>query len=278
MQEDLGLDEYEGHVQFSYYLSTSILVVVCGESPVHETMIELLTDCLRPKLAANVRAATGRSFYMLSGQDAGLKKKPDLSIIERNPGNKEQIKWALEIGFSETYDDLLEDARSWLTGRSGDAVYCALVKITEDPKFTCPLRGISDEDVQRRGLKDAETIEEQDFTGEEYGPVFYDGDRWAGNIREVFWEVWRRHPGTGKPELVGKRERVLPKSDSSPTIQLDQFLSSAPPGAQACPDWDRFRALLQHDIKAMALERYQDWYYKRGRAEGDDPRVDRDYE
>lgn len=122
-------------------------------------------------------------------------------------------------------------------------------------------------------------ISNTDFVGEEYGPVFYDGDQWAGKIKEVFWEVWRLSPGTGKPELVGDRELLVPKSNSSPRIQLNEFLSSLPVGAAPIsPNWDQFRTLLEDDIRQLAIDRYQDWFLNRGKREGEDRRTDPDFE
>jgi hypothetical protein len=151
------------------------------------------------------------------------------------------------------------------------------VKITEDPTHNCPLRDVSDEEIRGRELKSAKTIGKEDFMGEEYGPVFYAGDRWVGQIKEVFWEVWRLNPGTGKPELVGEREFLVPKTDSSPKIQLDEFLSSPLACGQISPDWDQFRALLREDIRTLAIHRYQFWDLNRATKE-DDTTTDPDFE
>jgi hypothetical protein len=278
LNKDLNLDESDDrYPRFSYIASTSSLIVQCTTTPVHETMIDFLGNYLPSKLSENARVATGRKIPMLKGKHAGLGKIPDISIQEKQPGRSRQTKWVLEVGFSETYDELLEDVQLWLTGRESEVVYCVLVKITEDPTHNCPLRDVSDEEIRGRELKSAETISEEDFMGEEYGPVFYDGDRWVGQIKEVFWEVWRLNPGTGKPELVGEREFLVPKSNSAPKIPLDEFLSSPSACGQVSPDWDQFRALLKEDIRTLAIERYQSWYWKRAKAE-DDKTTDPDFE
>jgi len=241
-------------------------------------MVNFLSGCINSKLSGNVKVqvSTGEAIRILEGKSAGERKVPDLCIREKMTGES-RVRWVLEVGFSETYKELLEDVHAWLTGREPEIIYCVLVKITEDPRYHCPLRNISDEEVQRRGLKRAKMIRNTDFTSKQYGPVFCDGDQWVGEIREVFWELWRLNPGTGTPELVGDRELLIPKSNSSPRIRLDEFLSGLSFGeAQISPNWDQFRTILEDDIRLLAIDRYQDWYLNRGNG-GDDRRSDLDF-
>jgi hypothetical protein len=50
------------------------------------------------------------------GEWDGSGKKPDLAIEVQNTDGEFDIKFVLEAGLSESYDQLVEDARLWLEG------------------------------------------------------------------------------------------------------------------------------------------------------------------
>jgi hypothetical protein len=50
------------------------------------------------------------------GQWLGSRKRPDLAIEVRNADGEYDIKFVLKVGLSESYDQLVEDARLWLEG------------------------------------------------------------------------------------------------------------------------------------------------------------------
>lgn len=155
LRKDLNLDDesYESYEKpyprFSYHPSTSTLIVQYTASPVHQAMVDFLSGYFYSKLSGNVKVqvSTGGAIQILRGKSAGERKVPELCIREKTAGSS-RGKWVLEVGFSETYKELLEDIHSWLTGRTPEVIYGILVKITEDPRYHCPLRDISDEEVQ----------------------------------------------------------------------------------------------------------------------------------
>jgi hypothetical protein len=50
------------------------------------------------------------------GQWLGSRKRPDLAIQVLNARGGYDIKFVLEAGLSESYDQLMEDAQLWLEG------------------------------------------------------------------------------------------------------------------------------------------------------------------
>ncbi|KIW25454.1 uncharacterized protein PV07_08626 [Cladophialophora immunda] len=250
LQKDLHIFDNEDHgpfssCKFSYHTSSSVLVIRYLLTEVHQRPINFLAQVIRsaiPSLDVDV-VQGGPTVTLLHGEADRESKQADLSIYEEIDGD-DKLKWVLEVGFTETYDDLLKDVRSWLTGREHEVAFGVLMQITEEPAHHCPLADISDEEFEARGLKSRQDISRSDFVMEgEYGPVSYQGDRWAGQIKEIFWEVWRLNSQTQEIELVGEREVIVPETAASPKIQIGQFLSVAPVGAQISPDWDVFRTV-----------------------------------
>ncbi|OQV10777.1 hypothetical protein CLAIMM_14720 [Cladophialophora immunda] len=178
--------------------------------------------------------------------------------LYQNELNK-QIKMAIHVGCSDTYDELLENVRPWLTGfQPKPVVYVMLVKITEEPEYHCPLSDISDEEFERRGLKTADAIFAQDFVKKgKYGPVSYQGDRWTGEIKEILWEIWKLNPETREPELVSGREFIIP--EGNPQLRLHDCLSPSYASEQLSPDWKFYRTGLRFQIVDLAQRRYRVW-------------------
>ncbi|KIW25453.1 uncharacterized protein PV07_08625 [Cladophialophora immunda] len=278
LDESPGRFSYETRCKFSYHASTSTLIIECAApSAMHEVAVGFIEGCFRSVTDPTTVGFVRNEDYELKGEGPDPTKKADLALDEFTHGGH-KYRWVLEVGFSETYDELLEDIQTWLTRSGGDIVHGVLMKITEEPPYRCPLPGVSDEELERRGLKSHDDISEDDFVMEgEYGPVSYQGDRWVGEIKEVFWEVWRLDPETRQLRLVAQREVIVPKTSSSSQIQLDEFLTTAPANVQASLDWDLFRLLLKRKIPSLGLKRYQTWIRTRKRRDGDDRRTDPDY-
>ena len=64
------------------------------------------------------------------------RKRPDLSIQLRDTSGRLKLRWVVEAGLSETYDQLVEDVRLWLE-RHRDIVIVILVKFKESPQYRC---------------------------------------------------------------------------------------------------------------------------------------------
>ena len=181
-------------------------------SSVHESVVSPFsrgffkaTADLPLSVQTRMNIATNQNFRGFTGRYSGSSKTPDLAVEFENADGSHEIKFILEVGFSETYEDLVEDARLWLEGKE-EVSLVVLVKFTVNPGYQCPARGLDDEELERLEFPDPADIRVQDFTSTgEYGPVTYNGLQWAGQISEAFMELWRRDPDTGLAFRDGRR-------------------------------------------------------------------------
>jgi hypothetical protein len=188
----------------------------------------------------------------------GSSKIPDLGIFMRNSDDTMELKWALEVGFSEKYPDLQEDIRSWLIGQPTCSM-AVLINITESPTYRCPLDFDLDICDELNMPQDPSQVREGDFSLQgEYGPVEFKGCQWVGQISEVFLEIWTRNPRTGQPRRRGGRWSLIPPTTASPQFQLADFLFIDDPQMTSF-NWDEFRTKLRDRLRTQAAKRYREW-------------------
>lgn len=123
----------------------------------------------------------------------------------RNERGTLDTKLVVEIGFSEDYEDLVEDVTAWLE-RIGSVSLCALVSFVEEPRYRCPVdfANLDDQEFAELAFPEPDTIGPEDFMLEEpFGPVIYKNHMWVGTISGVF-EWWKRDR-SGRAKKHGKR-------------------------------------------------------------------------
>lgn len=190
-------------------------------------------------------------------------KVPDIGIFMRKDDDAQdddnaqyELKWALEVGFSQEYDDLREDPRLWLIGQPTCSM-AVLINITESPKYQCPLDFDLNICDKLNIPQDGSQITARDFSLRgEYGPVTFVGYQWVGQISEVFLEIWTRNPRTGL--LRRNRMSIIPADFVSPQFQLADFLFIDNPKMTSF-DWDKFRTELKRCLRSQAVSRCREW-------------------
>ena len=121
----------------------------------------------------------------------GSNKSPDFAVEFQNAKGDLEPKFVFEIGFSETYEDLIQDAKMWLEGRRDICVF-VLANIQETPKYRCPVRHFDDENFEQLGFPELTELRTSDFSLEdEYGPATYKGLTWVGQISAASMEAGR---------------------------------------------------------------------------------------
>lgn len=96
-----------------------------------------------------------------------------------NKDGEDQLRFILQAGVSERYEQLVEYARLWLEGHPSVSIL-ALVKFKETPKYRCPLRPFDNEELDI-GLED--TPQMRDFVVEtNCGPVTCQSLTWVGKL------------------------------------------------------------------------------------------------
>ena len=165
------------------------------------------------------------------GQYWGSAKIADLAVQIINAKDQLETKMVVEIGFSEDYETLTNDARLWLEGMSSVSL-CVLVSFEEEPRYQCPVDDNMDEEkFKKLGFPDPWELKPKDFHLQGlFGPAIYkthdneeldneelddeesddeepDNEElvWAGNISTAFLERWKRDARTGQAKKYGKR-------------------------------------------------------------------------
>ena len=74
------------------------------------------TSKLPESIESTIFTNTTWGCYSLGDKWIHSQKRPDLAIEVKNADGDLEFKWILEVGFSETYGDLVEDMKQWLEG------------------------------------------------------------------------------------------------------------------------------------------------------------------
>lgn len=189
--------------------SRSAMIIQYRPSPLHQNLPMIFSEIFFPiksTLPAAVRTRilvyANLDTNSFTGRYTGSQKRADLEVSLRDENGNRNVRLVLEVGFAESYEDLIRDAQLWLEGMRSVRVV-VLAKYQESPPYKNPL---SEEDEETLQLKDASAVKSSEFTMQgEYGPITYVGFTWAGRISEAFIEIWRRHPTTGTAERCGGR-------------------------------------------------------------------------
>jgi hypothetical protein len=196
----------------SYNAKTARMAVTFMPSPLHEAISSTILHKIISKiysypLAAQkkIQTASNEEFFGFTGKYEGSQKTPDLGIqiIDRN-GDSE-LKVVLEIGFAESYQELVQDAHLWLEGMRSVSVVI-LAKLTESPPFHNPLSTLEERERENLDLPVSSEVKQSSFNLKgKFGPAFFKGLLWVGEITSAYLEIWKRNPGTGLAERCGGR-------------------------------------------------------------------------
>ncbi|KAI9765673.1 MAG: hypothetical protein M1840_007231 [Geoglossum simile] len=267
LKDDPNISETdEKFPRYSYNSFTSTLIIQFIPSPVHESITSIFTrginaaqESLPYPLQARIAAVANQDFDCFGGQYFGSDKTPDLGVLFENAAGDREIKLVLEIGLSETYEELVQDAMMWLEG-THEVSTVVLVKFEETPAYRCPTRNLGDEDFENLGFPGPLELRGSNFhLDDEYGPAIYKGLAWVGRISAAFMEAWKRDPVTGLAVQNGDRIDIhMPTNLPQLQFQLSDFLDVAPENERTISfRWDDFRISLKHSIKELAVSRFR---------------------
>jgi hypothetical protein len=108
----------DSHVRISYNSDTRILAVQCMTTPLHDAAQPFMSRALyssailQPVLS-KICVVTGTDFLGFAEPYGESTKQPDVAVRVRGSYWPTLV---VESGWSEGYDDLVEDARLWLVG------------------------------------------------------------------------------------------------------------------------------------------------------------------
>ena len=197
-------------------------------SPVHESIVTFIAsrvDRTKGSLSAaidkRIRLSTGAEPANSSSEYDGSQKRPDLYIGHFKTAKHFEQTCALEVGFAEKYEDLLEDMKYWMAQESVTTVL--LVCINEEPEYRCPVKDIDIDAFPKLQDINGNMVSLED-PHEPFGPRTILGCTWVGHIT-AFLEVWQRNPVNKKPRLRGARmvSSVIPFG-SSANVSCQNFI------------------------------------------------------
>jgi len=136
--------------RYSYNSSSSTLTFQPISSSIHASVISTIHEgfsiacrSLPLHVQDRMNIARDQRYKMFGGIYTGLKKVPDLALDIKNDIGVREVKFVAEVGFSETYEQLVQDAKLWLEG-SETVSLVMLVKLEEDPCYRCPIRNLTE--------------------------------------------------------------------------------------------------------------------------------------
>ncbi|CUS10111.1 unnamed protein product [Tuber aestivum] len=195
---DVGDDEKFLKVLFNAL--TSLLIIQHMPIPIHEKVIStvlegfnLARSSLPIPLHQSIAIVYNQKFLSFKHGYNGSRKVPDTMVQVDNATGTLEIKFLWEVGYAETYDDLVWDARMWLEGTDTVSVVM-LVKMNEDPAYQNPTPRLTDDEFDNQEFPPSEEVSQEHFSLDEvHGPTCYKGLRWVGKITGST-EIWKRDP------------------------------------------------------------------------------------
>lgn len=261
---------------YTYDSSTSTLITKCSPTAVHDTIERFFTDSIRSIRRTHNLTESEELFAFstspdiggFTGDHANSRKQSDMAIIPLLPPALEQADdnpeplndgfplVAAEVGFSETYEQLLADMELWLKGSEGKVRAAIVVSLTETPKYSAsPFLGESTAEPgpeappARRGP---------------HGPL-YRGDHVLVGAITGFLEIWRFNAATGTVQCE-PRISVLPADPDNSSFSLtmldlygwaDRVPDRFKPHDKVEFDLDNYRRQIKVAIQPLGRQRVQ---------------------
>ena len=183
-------------------------------TPVHESFASpfigsytVATQNLQPEIVRQIDALGNQRVKKFTGAYKGSKKEPDVLFKYIGQDLKMLYTAVVEIGFAETYEELIDDATLWIEGNR-DIRTVILIKVEEHPQYRSPTSKLEDDEVEDLGFPDPDDLDTSMVIAQDpndsYGPLQINSLVWV-NKMGVFLEIWKRDPVNGKAKQQGTR-------------------------------------------------------------------------
>ena len=183
-------------------------------SPVHEVLASpfirsdaIATQDLRSEIARQIDVVGSQKVGAFAGAYEGSKKEPD--VLFKYTGQDHNVLYTavVEIGFTETYEELIDDVKLWLEGNR-DMRTVILIKVEENPRYYSPTGKLEDDEVEDLGFPDPRDLGTSIVTlkdpNDSFGPLQINNLVWVGKMG-VFLEIWKRDTVNGEAKQQGTR-------------------------------------------------------------------------
>ena len=182
-------------------------------SPVHETCASVFivgqgiaASLVDSVIAHRIEAVGPQDVRGFNAKYGASAKQPDALFKYEQANGAVLYSSAVEVGFSEKYEDLLEDMKMWIEGRN-DVMTVILISV-EELDYHCPTSALEDDEIidlfPDYNMLDTSVVHPEN-PADAFGPLSICGLTWVSTT-SAFLEIWKRDGGTGKAVLSGSRE------------------------------------------------------------------------
>ncbi|PWW78078.1 hypothetical protein C7212DRAFT_363029 [Tuber magnatum] len=259
----LDIDNKDRFPKYSFNASSSKLIFERMPSPIHEQVVSIVSagfnlarNSLPSTTQRKIDIVYNQTFSTFLGDYKNFEKVPDTAVKVVNSAGIREVKFVLEVGWTESYNMLVQDAKTWLEGTK-NVTAVMLVKLLEDPVYRCPTRHLSDMEFAREEFPNNDEITQDLFTLEgPNGPAWYKGYRWVGTITG-FMEIWKRDAVTGSARrTVGPMYHLDMSNHNYVYFFLSDFMDVTEEENHPIPfNWGIFHENLGLDIRELAVDR-----------------------
>ena len=168
---------------------------------------DVATEPLPPAIQRRMVATGNQTVNKFRGIYQGSEKEPDALFKYRQENGNFIFLCVVEIGFSETYEELVEDIKIWIEG-TNEVQTVVLIKLEEIPSYICPTQALQEEEIDALGsiyLSDLQpNMVTLDDKADIFGPLRLCNLTWVGRMR-AFLEIWKSNATNREAERQGNR-------------------------------------------------------------------------
>ncbi|MCJ1399646.1 hypothetical protein MMC11_002848 [Xylographa trunciseda] len=272
LDEALGCGELDIRwPSISFNARTCTGIIQWMPSGIHEVLAspfigsnEIATQDMRPDVLSRINAVGSQKVDAFTGAYESSKKEPDVLFKYAQQNRDVLCTAAVEIGFAETYEELVEDTKLWIEGNH-DIRTVILIKVEEDPRYSSPASRLEDDQIRELDFPDFRDLRHSMVVPQDpndsFGPLQLNGLIWVGKM-SIFLEIWKRNETTGKAMQQGIRMYFVPDGGLEELdLRLSDFypLTAADGGNIRFPlTWERLRRHLRMARNELALVRCRD--------------------
>ena len=196
----------------SFNSRSGIGIIQWMPSPLHKNFVSpfmfsyaIAAQDLRSEITRQLNVVGSQKVGAFTGAYKGTKKEPD--VLFKCRGQDDILYTAVvEIGFTETYEDLVDDIKLWIEGNR-DMRTVILIKVEEDPRYYSPTSKMEDAKVKDLGFPDPSNLKISMVIkdpNDSFGPLQINNLVWVGKM-VVFLEIWKKDTTNGKAKQQGTR-------------------------------------------------------------------------
>ena len=165
------------------------------------------TQNLRSEIARQIDVVGNQRVGAFTRAYEGSNKEPDVLFKYKGQDRKVLYTAVVEVGFAETYEELIDDVKLWIEGNT-DMRTVILIKVEENPRYYSPIGKLEDGEIKDLGFPDPRNLDTSMVipkdSNDSFGPLQINNLVWVGKM-SVFLEIWKRDAVNGNAKQQGTR-------------------------------------------------------------------------